>query len=362
MAHISGHDRSQLLLLPEAVDDYVGADNPVRFIDAFVDGLDLQAAGFARVAAKAPGRPGYAPCDLLKLYIYGYLNRVRSSRRLEAEAGRNVEAIWLLRHLRPHFKTIADFRSDNRMAFRQVFREFVLLCRQLDLFGRELLAVDGTRIKAVNNKDRNFTWSSLTQFIKAADAKLEEYFKRLDTDDAIESDTGGARDKNLAEQIAAVRGRRDRSKALLAELDRTGESQISLTDPDSRAMAAHTHVAVCYNVQIAMDAKHKLIVEQQVTNQVVDMGPLTQTAEPAKAVLGVERIDAVADRGYFKIEVIEACEKAGIDPYVPRPQRGQSVSASRFRKDEFRYDPASDSFTCPPGSSARPTHRRFCAG
>jgi hypothetical protein len=182
------------------------------------------------------------------------------------------------------------------------------------------------------------------------------------TDDAIESDTGGARDKNLAEQIAAVRGRRDRSKALLAELDRTGESQISLTDPDSRAMAAHTHVAVCYNVQIAMDAKHKLIVEQQVTNQVVDMGPLTQTAEPAKAVLGVERIDAVADRGYFKIEVIEACEKAGIDPYVPRPQRGQSVSASRFRKDEFRYDPASDSFTCPPGSSARPTHRRFCAG
>jgi transposase len=354
MMHIQGHDRSQLLLLPEAVDDYVGADNPVRFIDAFVDGLDLQAAGFARVAAKATGRPGYAPSDLLKLYMYGYLNRVRSSRRLEAEAGRNVEVIWLLRHLRPDFKTIADFRRDNRTAFRQVFREFVLLCRQLDLFGRELLAVDGTRIKAVNNKDRNFTRASLTQFIKAADAKLEEYFKRMDEGDAKESDAGGTRVKNLAEKIAAVRGRRDRSKALLAELDRTGESQISLTDPDSRAMAGHTHVAVGYNVQIAVDAKHKLIVEQQVTNQVVDMGLLTQTAEPAKAVLDVERIDVVADRGYFKIEDIEACEKAGIDPYVPRPQRGQSVGASRFRKDEFRYDPASNSFTCPAGRQLPP--------
>jgi transposase len=157
MAHIAGHDRSQILLLPESLDDYVGPENPVRFIEAFVDGLDLTAAGFARVTSKVTGRPGYAPQDLLKLYIYGYLNRVRSSRRLEAETHRNIEVIWLLRHLKPDFKTIADFRRDNRTAFRPVFRQFVLLCRQLDLFGRELLAVDGTRIKAVNNKDRNFT-------------------------------------------------------------------------------------------------------------------------------------------------------------------------------------------------------------
>ena len=174
MMHLSGPDRSQILLLPEAVDDYVGPDNPVRFIDAFVDGLDLAAASFSGVEPKMTGRPGYAPADLLKLYIYGYLNRVRSSRRLEAETHRNIEVIWLLRHLKPDFKTIADFRRDNRNAFRQVFREFVLLCRQLDLFGRELLAVDGTRIKAVNNKDRNFTRASLTQFIKAADAKLKD--------------------------------------------------------------------------------------------------------------------------------------------------------------------------------------------
>jgi transposase len=169
MTHILGHDRSQLLLLPEAVDDYVGAENPVRFIDAFVDGLDLAALGFIGTVPKATGRPGYAPADLLKLYIYGYLNRVRSSRRLEAETHHNIEVIWLLRHLKPDFKTIADFRRDNRTAFRAVFREFVLLCRQLDLFGRELLAVDGTRIKAVNNKDRNFTRTSLRQYIDAAD-------------------------------------------------------------------------------------------------------------------------------------------------------------------------------------------------
>jgi len=286
---------------------------------------------------------------------------VRSSRRLEAETHRNIEVIWLLRHLKPDFKTIADFRRDNRNAFRQVFRQFVLLCRQLDLFGRELLAVDGTPIKAVNNKDRNFTRASLTQFIKAADAKLEDYLQRLDKSDATESATGGSRVKNLAERIAAIRQRRERYKDMLkrykdmlTELDQTGESQISLTDPDSRAMAAHTHVAVGYNVQIAVDAKHKLIVEQQVTNQVVDMGLLAQTAEPAKEVLGVERIAVVADRGYFKIEDIEACEKAGIDPYVPRPQRGPSVRAGLFRKDEFRYDPTSDSFLCPAGQHLHP--------
>ena len=354
MAHILGHDRSQLLLLPEAVDDYVATDNPVRFIEAFVDGLDLAALGFIGTVPKATGRPGYAPADLLKLYIYGYLNRVRSSRRLEAETHRNIEVIWLLRHLKPDFKTIADFRRDNRKVFRSVFRQFVLLCKQLDLFGRELLAVDGTRIKAVNNKDRNFTRASLAEFIKQADKKLDDYLQRLDHSDATEQSAGGARVANLAEKIAAIRGRRERCQEMLAELDRTGESQISLTDPDSRAMAAHTHVAVGYNVQVAVDTKHKLIVEQQVTNQVLDMGLLTETAEPAKEILGVETIDVVADKGYFKIEDIEACEKAGMEPYVPRPQRGPSVRAGFFRKDEFKYDPETDSYTCPAGQRLTP--------
>ena len=180
MAHLSGTDRSQILLLPEVVDDYVGPDNPVRFIEAFIDGLDLQACGFSRVMPHDTGRPGYDPSDLLKLYLYGYTNRVRSSRRLETETHRNIEVIWLLRHLKPDHKTIANFRRVNHAAFRQVFREFVILCRQLDLFGRELLAVDGTRIKAVNNKDRNFTRAALTKFIREADERLTEYMKRLD--------------------------------------------------------------------------------------------------------------------------------------------------------------------------------------
>jgi transposase len=357
MTHIAGFARSQLLLLPEAVDDYVGADNPVRFIDAFVDELDLAAAGFSGVAPKATGRPGYAPADLLKLYIYGYLNRVRSSRRLEMECHRNVEVIWLLRALKPDFKTIADFRCDNRAAFRSVFRQFVLLCRQLDLYGRELLAVDGTRIKAVNNKDRNFTRNSLEKFIRAADERLDEYLGRLDHGDVAEGGTGGgARTKNLAEKIEALRNKRERYGSMLADLERTGESQISLTDPDSRAMAAHTKVAVGYNIQVAVDAKNKMIVEQAVTNQVVDMGLLAQTAELARAILDVETIDVVADRGYFKIEDIEACEKAGLTPHVPRPQRGSSVRNGFFRKDEFRYDPDRDVYVCPAGEMLSPNH------
>ena len=358
MTHIAGLERDQLLLLPEAVDDYVGSDNPVRFIDAFVDGLDLTAAGFLRVEAKAMGRPGYAPGDLLKLYIYGYLNRVRSSRRLETECHRNIEVLWLLRTLKPDFKTIADFRRDNRAAFRAVFRQFVLLCRRLDLYGRELLAVDGTRIKAVNNKDRNFTRSSLREFIRRADEWLEDYLKRLDEGDVEDGATGGgARTKNLAEKIAALNEKRGRYQAMLAQLDRTGEDQISLTDPDSRAMAAHTKVGVGYNIQVAVDAKNKLIVEQAVTNQVVDMGLLTQTAEPAREVLGVETIDVVADRGYFKIEDIEACEQAGCVPHVPKPQRGSSVREGLFRKDEFRYDAGLDAYVCPAGKLLTPIRR-----
>src|SRR3984885_14871328 len=219
MTHIGGFERNHLLLLPEAVDDYVDADNPVRFVDAFVGELDLTAAGFARVAAKATGRPGYAPGDLLKLYIYGYLNRVRSSRRLEREAHRNIEVIWLLRGLKPDFKTIADFRRDNRDAFKSVFRQFVLLCRRLGLYGRELLAVDGTRIKAVNNKDRNFTRTSLRAFIRAADERLEDYLKRLDDGDVADGASAGARTKNLAEKIAALSEKRGRYQAMLVQLE-----------------------------------------------------------------------------------------------------------------------------------------------
>ena len=361
MAHLSGTDRSQHLLLPEAVDDYVGPDNPARFIEAFVDGLDLGSAGFVRVQLKATGRPGYDPADLLKLYIYGYLNRIRSSRRLEAETHRNVEVIWLLRHLKPDFNTIADFRRDNRAAFKAVFREFVVLCRQLDLFGRELVAVDGTRIKAVNNRTRNFTRPSLAKAIQDADERLAGYMKRLDEGDADEDRTPGGGSGNgdgkLAEKIAVIQGKRDSHKEMLAELDRTGADQISLTDPDARAMARMTKVGVGYNIQLAVDVKHKLIAEQAVSNQVLDLGLLAQTATAAMEALGVERIEAVADRGYFKIKDIEACEAAGVPAYVPKPIRGPAVRESFFGKDVFRYEPARDVFVCPAGAALSPRYR-----
>ena len=231
MAHITGDDRSQILLLPETVEDYGGPDNPVRFVDAFVDGLDLEAAGFRRVQPKATGRPGYDPGDLLKLYIYGYLNRIRSSRRLEVETHRNLEVIWLLRRLRPDFKTIADFRRDNRRAFRQVFRSFVSLCRELGLYGRELLAVDGTRIKAVNSRKRNFTRAGLDHRLKKTDERLERYLKEMDEADAQDSGGSAKSTTDLAAKIESLRKRRAALQAHKKALEQSGESQLSLTDP-----------------------------------------------------------------------------------------------------------------------------------
>ena len=302
-----------MLLLPESLDDYVGPANPVRFIEAFVNELDLGGAGFVRAIPKSTGRPGYDPADLLKLYIYGYLNRTRSSRRLEAETYRNIEVIWLLKRLQPDFKTITHFQRDNRKAFKQVFREFVLLCRQLDMFGRELLAVDGTRIKAVNNKNRNFTKGSRKKLLEQSDERLNKYLTDLDARDVDEEGVSGAAQiDHLEMKIANIRDRRDRLQRHLAQLEQSGEGQISLTKPDARAMARMTKVGVGYNIQIAVDDKHKLIAGQIVTNKVLDYGHLADTAQAAEDLLGVEKIDVVADRSYFQAEDIEACEQAGI--------------------------------------------------
>ena len=325
MGHISGEDRSQLLLLPDAVDDYVGPDNPVRFIDAFVDSLDLEETGFQRVRPNDKGRPGYDPADLLKLYIYGYLNRVRSSRRLEVETHRNLEVIWLLRQLRPDFKTIADFRRDNRSAFRQVFREFVRLCRELDLYGRELIAVDGTRIKAVNNRDRNFTRATLKRDLQRIDDQLERYLEQMNEADANAASGGGNSVADLQDKIASIRKRKETLEGHRQKLDETGEAQLSLTDPDSRSMHSGTRVGVGYNVQLAVDSKHNLIAEQQVHSKVSDLGLLAETATAARQNLAVDEIDAVADGGYYKIEDMEDCEAGGITPFVPKPDRSPAT-------------------------------------
>ena len=357
MAHITGKDRSQLLLLPDAVDDYVGPDNPVRFIDAFVDSLDLEAAGFIRVRPNNIGRPGYAPADLLKLYIYGYLNRVRSSRRLEAETHRNLEVIWLLRRLTPDFKTIADFRRDNRKAFMQVFREFVRLCRELDLYGRELIAVDGTRIKAVNHRDRNFTQAKLKKDLQRIDERLDRYLDQMNEADADE--VGGETNSvaGLEAKVASLRKRKENLEGHRQTLVNTEEAQLSLTDPDSRSMQAGKGVSVGYNVQIAVDTRHNLIAEQQVHSKVSDLGLLAETAIVARENLAVDEIDAVADKGYFKIEDLEDCEAAGVTPYVPKPDRSPARRSGHFTKSEFRYDAATDIYLCPAGQRLVPLYR-----
>ncbi len=360
MRHIQGGDRAQSLLLPASVEDYVGEDNPVRAIEAFVDGFDLAKAGFVRAEAKETGRPGYHPGDLLKLYLYGYLNRVRSSRRLEAECHRNLEVVWLLRGLRPDFKTVADFRRENAPAFKVAFRRFVYLCRQLDLFGRELLVIDGTRLKAVNSTERNFTREKLKTMLKNADARLAEYLAELaKADDQDGGPPAGTPPlKNLAEKIATLQKRRDEYAAIQAELERTGENQVSLTDPDSRAMATYPKVGVGYNAQVAVDAKHQLIVEQEVTNAGSDLGQLAPTAIPAKEALGVGTIQATADRGRYKGEDIAACEAAGITAFVPKPLgRGAAASKGLFPKEAFVYDAAADTYRCPAGETLWPrTH------
>ena len=252
------------------MDDYVGPDSVVRFIDAFVESLDLVAAGFDRALPKATGRSGYDPSDFVKLY-YGYLNRVRSSRRLEAETHRNLEVIWLMRQLQPDFKTIADFRRENKTSFRKIFREFVVMCRSLDLFGTELIAVDGTRLKAVNSGQRNFTKAKLAKAMAESDERLARYLKQLDDADKDDT-TPPARVDNLEEKISAIKEGRAGLEAHRAELQASGEDQISLTDPDARAMQSSSRIGVGYNIQIAVDTKHKLIAEQQVHNNVSDLG------------------------------------------------------------------------------------------
>ena len=260
------------------------------------------------------GRPGYDPADLLKLYIYGYLNRIRSSRRLEAETHRNLEVIWLLRRLTPDFKTIADFRRDNRQAFRQVFREFVRLCRELDLYGRELIAVDGTRIKAVNHRDRNFTQAKLKRDLQRIDERLDRYLDQMNEADADDAGGGTNTVAGLQAKIASLRKRKESLEGHRQKLVDTGEAQLSLTDPDSRSMKAGTGVGVGYNVQIAVDTRHNLIAEQQVHSKVSDLGLLAETAVAARENLAVDEIDAVADRGYFKIEDIETAKPPGSRP------------------------------------------------
>jgi len=353
MEHIQGSDREQMTLFPEALDDYIARDNPVRFLDVFIDSLDLKSLGFEHLVLKETGRPPYHPADLLKLYVYGYLNRIRSSRRLETESGRNLELMWLLKRLTPDFKTIADFRRDNRRAIRQVCRQFTLFCRQLDLFGGELVAIDGSKFKAQNSKGRNFTQHKLERQIQGLDQKIDEYLEQLDQADEEEKDVHKPSAEELREKIEAMKGRRARLREMQDQLKESGQSQISLTDPDSRAMPIGGGQAtlVGYDVQLSVDAKHKLIVDHDVTHEVTDLGLLSRMAKSAKQALGVDEIDVVADRGYYDGKEVKACLQEGITPYIEKPNTSANRKRGLFTKEDFRYDPDQDCYGCPAGQA-----------
>ena len=356
MNWIEGSDRHQTQLLPAALEDYVGADNPVRFLDAFVAGLDLRAAGFQfpKEDPQGRGRPAYQPADLLKLYLYGYMNQLRASRRLEAECRRNLEVLWLLRGLAPDFKTIADFRKDNAAAFKSVAREFTRLCRQLDLFGGQLLAIDGTKIKASNAPDQNWSQTKLDKQQAHVEARLEEYLQALAVADAQpQARPGAASAAEIKAKIARLQERQTQIQERLQTLGRTGETQLSQTDPDSRTMKSHGHHVVGYNVQGSVDAKHHLLVTTEATNLVVDQGQLAGVAQAAKAELQITQADVVADGGYYKSDDIKACQEMGLEPHLPAVENSPSERAGLYGKNDFRYDAARDAYHCPNGSELR---------
>jgi transposase len=346
MSYVEGESRAQRVLFPEALDDYISEDNVVRFIDAFVDGLEMEELGFDRTAAKETGRPPYDPGDLLKLYIYGYVNRIRTGRTLERECHRNVELMWLMRKLRPDFKTITEFRKDNRQAFKGVFRQFVLLCKGLGLLGGEWVAVDGSKFKAVNSGGRNFTKKKLERRLKELDHKVEQYLDEMDRSDRSEQDSRIDKEE-LKQKIEKLKERKGRYEELLKELNRSGQSQVSLTDPDSRAMALTPRGEVSYNVQTAVDSKYHLIVAQEVTNEGLDNHQLFTMAQGAKEILGQHEIDVVADMGYYSHEEFKSCEAAGIKAYVAKPLNSKNTAHGLFGKEKFVYEPQSDCYVCP---------------
>jgi transposase len=350
---VEGEDRRQGVLLPEYLDDYVSEENPVRVIDVFVDELDLGALGFDGVTPEVTGRPGYHPGLLLKIYVYGYINQIASSRRLEREAQRNVEMMWLTQRLAPDFKTIADFRKDNGPAIRAACRQFIALCRKLELFTHAVAAIDGGKFKAVNTRDKNFTRNSIKRRMDQVEASIERYMSALETADRQDGELAEAKSVRLKEKIAALKRQMAEFKALEVEVYAAPDQQISLTDPDARAMATSGKGTgmVGYNVQTAVDAKHHLIVAHEVTNVGNDRDQLAAMAAEAKAAMGAPALDVLADRGYFKGQEVLACEALGVTPYVPKPLTSGAKAKGRFGKQDFVYVAEDDTYRCPAGET-----------
>ena len=349
---IEGEDRNQATLFPERIDDYVAEDSPVRVVDVFIDDLDVSGLGF-RTEPNATGRPSYHPKMMLKLYVYGYLNRVQSSRRLEREAQRNVELMWLTGRLAPDFKTIADFRKDNGEAIRLVCREFVMLCRKLGLLNNTLVAIDGSKFKAVNNRDKNFTRAKMKRRLAEVEASIDRYLEQLTEYDATELDDD--KGQVLEDKIIKLREEMARLKKREVRMLEAPDQQLSLTDPDARSMTSRGTGMVGYNVQSAVDSQHHLIIAHEVTNLGSDRSQLAGMAKQAKEVLQQPSLDVVADRGYYNGDEIRACEQAGIDTYLPKPKTSPNKAKGLFDRAAFHYIEQHDEYQCPAGE--RLTHR-----
>jgi transposase len=349
---VEGADRAQSTLLPECLDDWIDEENPVRVVDAFVDALDLAGLGFEGVEPAATGRPAFHPSILLKLYIYGYLNRVQSSRRLEREAGRNLELLWLLGRLVPDHKTIADFRKDNGPGLRKACARFVDLCREMGLLATANVAIDGSKFKAVNNRDKNFTKGKVERRRVQLEESVARYLAQLDTADRQEpTEALAAKAKLLKEKLAKLDSEMQRLEAYEKKMLASPDQQISLTDPDSRSMAtsARGSGVVGYNVQVAVETENHLIIAHDVTNSGSDRAQLAKMGKKAKEILGVEKIEAVADRGYFNSPEILACHEASITVTLPKPMTSGAKSEGRFGKQDFVYLPDEDAYRCPAG-------------
>ncbi len=348
---IEGEHREQATLFPDRIEDYITEENPVRVVDAFVEELDLFKLGFTSAEPKATGRPAYHPGTMLKLYIYGYLNKVQSSRRLEREAHRNLELMWLLNRLAPDFKTIADFRKDNGSAIKAACRQFMMICKQLNLFTESLIAIDGSRFKAVNNRDRNFTKAKVKRRIAAINKSLDRYFSQLESFDRQEQVIPKAKTEHIHQQIDSLKRQMAEVKAIEAVIESAPDKQISLTDPDARAMStsARGSGTVGYNVQTAVDSKHHLIVVHDVSMAMGDRRQLTRMAKKAREATGIKNLEVIADRGYYNMEEIKATVDEGITPYVPKSLTSGNPKKGLYDRRDFIYVEADDEYRCPAG-------------
>jgi len=353
VGYIEGMDRRQSVAFPSYLDDYVTEDNPVRFVEAFVEGLDLAALGFERSEPQDRGRPAYRPGLLLRLYVYGYLNNIRSSRKLEREANRNIELMWLMERLAPDHKTIANFRKDNLEPIKSTCRQFTTVCKKMNLFGGELVAVDGSKFKADNSRERNFDKEKLEKLIRLADERIDDYLAELDEADKREDETETNKPtaQELKEKIDELKKRKKRHEQRQKKLAEGGETQISETDPDARLMKVKQGREVSYNVQIAVDSLHKLVVDHEVTNEGDDHNQLANMACKAKQTLGVEQLDAVVDKGYYDSDEIRKCEENEIAVYVKRRTAGRQHGV--FSSEEFTYIAEQDVYRCPAGEQLR---------